>query len=136
MSETRIRKIAEGQLNSKLTAEQVKEIKTLLKEGKKGRDLALQFNVKPSQISNIKKEFLTNIESQGTKAITIVDEKHLIKSNLRRVIDEKTLVQSNLKRFLEDTKEIKISKKYSTSQVSLVKGTRDIQSLLEALDIF
>ena len=56
MSETRIRKIAEGQLNSKLTAEQVKEIKTLLKEGKKGRDLALQFNVKPSQISNIKKE--------------------------------------------------------------------------------
>lgn len=56
MSETRIRKIAEGQLNSKLTAEQVKEIKTLLKEGKKGKDLALQFNVKPSQISNIKKE--------------------------------------------------------------------------------
>lgn len=55
MSETRKRKLAEGQYNSKITIEQVKEIKTLLTQGVKGKEIALKFNLKPSQISNIKK---------------------------------------------------------------------------------
>lgn len=55
MSETRKRKLAEGQYNSKITVEQVKEIKLLLIQGIKGKEIALKFNLKPSQISNIKK---------------------------------------------------------------------------------
>lgn len=55
MSETRKRKIKEGQLNSKLTLEEVKEIKLLISQKVKQRDIAKQFNVKPTTITEIKK---------------------------------------------------------------------------------
>ena len=54
MSETRKRKILEGQLNSKLTIENVLEIKLLLSQKTKQRDIANKFNVKPTTISEIK----------------------------------------------------------------------------------
>lgn len=54
MSETRKRKIAEGQLNSKLTIENVIEIKKLLLQKVKQIDIAKKFNVQPSTISEIK----------------------------------------------------------------------------------
>lgn len=54
MSNTRKRKISEGQLNSKLTVENVKEIKLLIIQKVKQRDIAKKFNVKPTTISEIK----------------------------------------------------------------------------------
>lgn len=54
MSDTRKRKISEGQLNSKLTVENVKEIKLLIIQKVKQRDIAKKFNVKPTTISEIK----------------------------------------------------------------------------------
>ena len=54
MSNTRKRKISEGQLNSKLTDENVKEIKLLIIQKVKQRDIAKKFNVKPTTISEIK----------------------------------------------------------------------------------
>lgn len=54
MSDTRKRKISEGQLNSKLTIENVKEIKLLIIQKVKQRDIAKKFNVKPTTISEIK----------------------------------------------------------------------------------
>lgn len=47
-------KISEGQLNSKLTDENVKEIKLLIIQKVKQRDIAKKFNVKPTTISEIK----------------------------------------------------------------------------------
>lgn len=55
MSETRKRKIKEGQLNSKLTIEQVKEIKELLLNKTKQVDIANKFNVSKNLITEIKK---------------------------------------------------------------------------------
>lgn len=55
MSETRKRKIKEGQLNSKLTIEQVKEIKFLLSQKVKQVEIALKFNVSKNLITEIKK---------------------------------------------------------------------------------
>lgn len=54
MSDTRKRKISEGQLNSKLTVENVREIKLLIIQKVKQRDIAKKFNVKPTTISEIK----------------------------------------------------------------------------------
>lgn len=55
MSETRKRKIKEGQLNSKLTIEQVKEIKELLLNKTKQVDIANKFYVSKNLITEIKK---------------------------------------------------------------------------------
>lgn len=55
MSETRKIKIKEGQLNSKLTIEQVKEIKFLLLQKVKQVDIATKFNVSKNLITEIKK---------------------------------------------------------------------------------
>lgn len=55
MSKTRKRKIKEGQLNSKLTIEQVKEIKKLLLTKIKQIDIAKQYNVSKNLITEIKK---------------------------------------------------------------------------------
>lgn len=54
MSETRRRKIKEGQLNSKLTPGQVREIKILISQDANQREIAKKFNVKPTTISEIK----------------------------------------------------------------------------------
>ncbi len=51
----RKRKISEGQLNSKLTIENVIEIKNLLIENTiTQREIAKKFNVKPTTIAEIK----------------------------------------------------------------------------------
>ncbi len=47
--------------NTKLNEEVVKEIRRLLKDGVKGKDIAKKFNVSPSNISAIKNNKIWNL---------------------------------------------------------------------------
>ena len=86
--------------------------------------------------SNIKK-FTENYSIiSGTLADKIFLKGFNMISNIKVETRKKLEISSNIYKFLNETKKIKANQKNEFKKENTIKGTRDLKSLLEALDIF